>query len=73
MLFFSDSDLQVEQIFRVSTFCPLIVVLIIFPDADGFFKSFLNQIRSQIEQACPNLLILKLSLKYSLADLWYLN
>ena len=40
MLFLSNADLQVEQIFRASTFCPLIIVLITFPDADGFFKSF---------------------------------
>ena len=51
MLFISNADLQVEQIFRASTFSPLITVLIKFPDADGFFKSFLNQSRSQIEQA----------------------
>ena len=51
MLFLSNADLQLEQIFRTSTFCPLIIVLITFPDADGFFKSFLNQSRSQIEQA----------------------
>ena len=65
MLFLSNADLQVEQIFRASTLCPLIIVLIKFPDADGFLKSFLNQIPSQIEQACPNSLFLKLSLKYS--------
>ena len=65
MLFLSNADLQVKQIFRASTFCPLIIVLIKFPDADGFFKSFLNQSQSQIEQAGPNSLILKLSLKYS--------
>ena len=36
----SNADLQVEQIFRAYTFCPLIIVLIKFPNADGFFKSF---------------------------------
>ena len=54
MLFLFNNDLQVEQIFKASTFCPFIVVLITFPHADGFFKSFLNQTRSQIEQACKN-------------------
>ena len=49
MLLLSNADLQVEQIFRASSFCPLIIVLITFPDADGFFN-FLNQSRSQIEQ-----------------------
>ena len=65
MLFLYNADLQVEKIFRAFTFYPLIIVLIKFPDEDGFFKSFLNQSRSQIHQACPNALILKLSLKYS--------
>ena len=65
MLFLSNANLQVEQIFRTSTFCPLIIVLITFPDENGFFKSFLNQSRSQIEQACPNSLLFKLPLKYS--------
>ena len=54
MLFLSNADLQVKQIFSASIFCPLIIVIITFPDAQGIFKSFLNQNRSQIEQACPS-------------------
>ena len=34
MLFLSNADLEVEKIFRESTFCPMIIVLITFPDAD---------------------------------------
>jgi hypothetical protein len=43
MLFSSNADLQVEQNFRASTFGLLIIVLITFADAEGFFKSYLNQ------------------------------
>ena len=60
MLFLSNA----EQIFRASTFCSLIMMLIKFPDADGLFKSFLNQSRSKIERACPNSLFLKFSLNF---------
>ena len=41
MCFLSNADLQVEQIFRAFTFCPLIIVLITFPNADGFFINYL--------------------------------
>jgi hypothetical protein len=40
MLFLSNADLQEEQDIRASTFLPLLIVLITFPDTNGFIKPF---------------------------------